>query len=108
MMRGGPLRQIVRIERQSIARDDRGQDVATWGLVATVAADIHPLAGRELERAAQVSAETTWRAILRFSPGLDLTPADRIVYQGRTLEIIALKNVGERNQMLEIDLKEAQ
>lgn len=104
-MRRSP-RQLVTLQRRTVAQDDRGQDVETWSNLARVWMDLHQLAGREREAAMQVSSETTWRGVMRWTPGLTPAPKDRVIYGTHTLEILAVMDEQERHQRLILDLKE--
>lgn len=110
-MRAGPLRNLIAISRPTTIKDDRGQDVIQWSELGQTFAEVHQLAGRELEKAMQVSSEVTYRVTTRCTPGLIIRSSDRIavtLWDGpHTLDLIAIKNVNGQNRMLEIDASEA-
>jgi SPP1 family predicted phage head-tail adaptor len=85
-MRAGELRHVINIERRAMAFDDLGHEQQAWKVIArNVRARVEELAGRELERAKQLVAESTHRVTIRIPQ--DVKTSDRIVYRGRVIEI---------------------
>lgn len=80
-MRAGRLRHAVTIQRKSLTTDEYGGPVESWADVATVAASVEPMGGRELASAQTVNAEITTKITMRYMAGV--TAADRIVFEGR-------------------------
>ncbi len=100
-------RQLVTIDRPVVDQNERGEDVTAWSRVAPVWADLKQLAGREREAAMQVSAETTWRAYIRYAPGLIIEPEYRLMYGSRVFSIVSVTDLNEAHQVIQIDLKES-
>jgi len=96
MIDPGSLRSILVYERPESARDSRGQSIKTWVAVATIQANVNPLAGREGYWAKQVNAEVTHEVTLRYRPWLDPTGRFRFVGTNRVLNIKGVINVEER------------
>lgn len=96
-MESGRLRHRVTIQQRS-GMDALGEPL-NWVDVVTTWATIEPVSGREFEEGKSIEAEVTHKVWLRWRPGLTLTPAMRVVYQGRALEISSVVNVGERNRV---------
>lgn len=94
----GTLRHVVTLEEKSSALDSWSEDAGTWSTVATLRAFVEPLAGREAEAARQIRADLTHRVVVRSIPGRKITPADRLKFEGRTLEIVEARDVAERGR----------
>lgn len=104
-MNAGKLRHRVIIETCSEAPNEMNELVPSWGTLATVWADIRPVAGREAMRAQQIAADANYVIEIRYYPGL--TVKERIKYGARTFEINAIQNPEERNISLLLFCKEA-
>jgi SPP1 family predicted phage head-tail adaptor len=107
-VRTGQLRQRVKLLRARVTRDARGQEATVFDQAAALWADLRPLAGREAVSAAalQTTAQATWRATIRWTPGLVVTTADRVGYAGRTFDILAVLDLNESHHAVQLDLKE--
>ena len=103
-MRAGALRHVVAIEGATLTRGEGGVDAEAWTEEATVAASVEPLAGRELFAAQQAGSRVSHRVRMRYRPGV--TPAKRLVYRGRVLNILSAIDVGERRRELEMLVEE--
>jgi SPP1 family predicted phage head-tail adaptor len=104
-MRIGKLRKRVQLQHLARNQDSFGEAVSSYTPYATVWASVEPLQGRELEHAQQISAEVTHRVTIRYNAAV--TSEHRVVYGNRTLEIEAVINPEERNEMLVLMCKEA-
>lgn len=91
----------VRFERLARADDGFSSDgEATWTPVATVWAAVTPVSDGEKWRAGAVGATVSHRLKVRFSPLLaGLSSSDRAVFDGKTLQIGAAKEVGRREYL---------
>lgn len=96
----GELDQRVRIVQATAARDRIGGLVETWATLATVWAKVEPLSAREAYYRAQVNAGATWRVVMRFRS--DVTPRQRIAWNGRTFEIRGVTDPDNRRRMIEL------
>lgn len=103
-MRTGSLRHYVEIHALTIIEDDLGNQTEEWAKVADVWAAIEPLQGDEKLAAAYIQAETTHKVTIRYLAGI--TPANRLLFDGRTLEIESVRNLEERNRELVLMCKE--
>jgi len=72
--------------------------------MGTLWAQISPLRGNEAASARQINATVTHRIITRYLAGVKAR--DRFIWGDRTFEIISVRNIDERNRMLEIDAEE--
>ena len=95
------LRETVTIQKNVPTRSARGAEVDVWSDVATVRADISPLAGREFFAAQAVNSEITYKAIIRYVDGIE--SGHRLQWRARTLEIVGPPiNKNARNRELHL------
>jgi SPP1 family predicted phage head-tail adaptor len=104
-MRTGSLRHYVEIHALTIIEDDIGNQTEEWAKVAEAWASIEPLKGDEYFAAASTQAQVSHKVTLR-PPGIEITPANRIIFGSRTLEIESVINVREQNRELQLMCKE--
>lgn len=103
-MEAGTLRHRVKLEHYTEVVSEWGDPVKGWSAVAEVWARVEPLSGRELEWAMQVHAEASIRVTLRYRAGVDTTY--RVVFGARTIEVLAVVNPDERNELLQLTCRE--
>lgn len=97
-----PMDRRITIERFTETRDTMNAVVKTWGTLATVWAAKADVSDGERVRAQEVGAEITTRFRIRFdSIVADVNPKDRVIYDGRTYDIAAVKEI-DRRKGLEI------
>lgn len=96
-MRAGRLCHRVELQRASESLVN-GAVQKTWATIATVWAEVAPLAGREFFASQQVQSDISHRITMRYIPGVNLTPADRVKFGTRIFDISAVLNIGERNK----------
>lgn len=104
VMQIGKLRHRITLQKQVNTVNDYGGAVTTWKNVATVWADVRPLSGREYFSAQQVQSEVTTQIWLRYLDGI--MPTMRVKFGKRTLEIVSVLNMQERNVSLQLMCKE--
>ena len=96
-MLAGKLDRRVTLRRAEVKQNDFGEDVETWGDLATVWASRAEVSNRERFAAQQVGAELVARFRLRYSQRIhDLSPLDRIVVDGREHNITGVAEIGRR------------
>ena len=100
----GKLRHRITLLRQVNEVNDYGASTQTWMIVATVWADVRPLSGREYFSAQQVQSEVTTQIWLRYLDGI--MPTMLVKFGKRTLEIVSVLNMQERNVSLQLMCKE--
>lgn len=97
-IRAGLLDRRIRIERRVERVDDSGQVVLDWVKRAEVWARVEPLGGRENFGQDQFVATGDLRFTIRWRS--DVTPLERIVYDGREYDIVTVADVGRREALL--------
>ena len=100
-MEAGKLRERVTIQRPTMPPGPYGQDAApTWADVRTVWAAVRQLRAAEIVRAQQAGSETTLLVNIRYAD--DVTADCRLVWRGRTLDVVGVIEVNARRTELEI------
>jgi len=104
----GRLKTSVVIQQKRAGRDTKGARTAeSWTTLATVWAEVLPLAGREGWNAKQIDAELTHRMVMRYRS--DVTSRNRLKIGTTLLNIVGPpKNVGGANVILELDCVETE
>jgi SPP1 family predicted phage head-tail adaptor len=105
-MRAGELRHRLILQQPTQTRDNFGEMTTTWTDVARVWGAVEPASGRRYFEALQANAEVS--GVVRIRYRSDIDPTWRISHNSRTLEIVAIRNLQERNRELLIYYKEAQ
>jgi SPP1 family predicted phage head-tail adaptor len=96
-MEAGKRDRRISIERASTYQDDTGQEVPRWLPVATVWASWRRASARETLAASEVSAEATdIFEILRSNLTAEVSPRDRVIFDGRTYDISAADPIGRQ------------
>jgi len=95
----GGLKKRVTILKQVRTSDGQGGFTETWQEVGTVWAAIEPISGREYYEAMQLASDVTHRVRMRY---MDLTPHEKIKYDDRVFDIIAVIDVNMEHRELEV------
>lgn len=103
-MMAGKLPHLLTIQEPVNTQNDYGEIIQTWQKFAQVNGGIEPASGREFWRASQSVADATHGVKIRYFPGV--TPAMRILFGSRVLNIISVLNDGEQDAELHILCKE--
>ena len=103
-MEAGKLRHLVTLQRKTGAVDTWGEPTDTWTDLASVWASIQPMAGREAFTGLELQALDMVRIGIRYTSGL--VPTDRVNWNGRLYDILAIHNKDERNRAMELVVKE--
>jgi|SRR5579883_384234 len=101
-IRTGDLRHRVTLQSVSETPDSFGQPQETWSNVGTFWSYVKPLTGRELVQAKQIHALTTHSITLRYQPSTSFKATQRLIYKGRTFNLLQVLNRDERNYLLEV------
>lgn len=100
-MRAGKLRHRITIEQPTAGSADvYGERDDSWSEFAERWASVEPLTGREFFAAQQVQSAVTHKVILRHLEGV--TEQMRIKHDSRYLYVISVRNIAERDRMLEL------
>lgn len=103
-MRAGLLRHRVTIESPPTTQDSHGQVTGAWVPFVSCWASISPLAGRELIAARSVESGVSHVVRIRYRSGI--TSGMRVNFDGRYFNIIAVRNLDERNRETVLDCEE--
>lgn len=103
MVEAGKLDRRIQFQRFTLTDDGFGQVEAFANLGNAIAAGKRDVSDGERMRAGEVSAQITSRFHVRSSAFTrDLTPADRLVFEGKTYNIYGIKELEGRKRLLEI------
>lgn len=99
-MRAGQLRERVTIQRKSVTRDGFGAEVVTWPDLVTVWANVRSTDGTEGVESTvdQVVATISHSVLIRYRAGL--SPAMRVVWRGKALQILSIVENDNRQRQL--------
>lgn len=96
-MLSGKLDRRITIQRATITRDEYNEEVETWADLCQRWAKYEPVSDGEKFRAGERASEIGARFTIRWSnQTADLSPQDQVVFQGRTLAITRVKELGRR------------
>lgn len=107
-MRTGKLRHRIDIQRYTVIENELGDQLEYWDTIAYAWAAIEPISGQEFWEAARIAAEVTHKVTMRL-PGVTIkqvSPADRIAFGSRILEIESILDIEERGRELVLLCKE--
>lgn len=109
-MQAGDLRRRVTLQRASTSASSTGERQTTWSDVARVWAAVEPSSGAEpWGGQQQAQANVTHVVTTRVGGHMTfetVTPKDRFLYNGRVLEIVAVRDLIENGQTLVFDCME--
>ncbi len=100
----GGLRHRVILQRRTEVADAGGEVSLGWTDIAELPAGIMPLAGSERVREMRVQPVHNFLIRLRYRE--DITPADRLLFGQRVLNIRSVRNVNSGNQWTECRCEE--
>lgn len=96
-MEAGKLDRRITLERYTTTYNEFNEPVEAWTTLGRVWASKRDVSDRERVAAAEVSAEISTRFQIRYSSTVaDLSPKDRLTYEGRIYNISAVKEIGRR------------
>lgn len=100
----GRKRHRVTIRKQKITYNAYNEPIITYEDLATVWAEIKPLAGREFWAAQQINAEMTGEIRIRYRS--DIKPTMIVKLGSRTFEILSIYDSMEKRQETIMRVKE--
>lgn len=96
-MNAGALDRRVTFQRATVTKNGFNESVPTWGDLVTVWASKQDIRDSERIRAAQTGAAVSTRFQVRWNAvTATLNTKDRLVCEGRTYGIVAVKELGRR------------
>lgn len=96
-MFAGALDRRITLRRATKAQDELGQEIETWADLATVWASRRRASARETLAASEVSAAITDVFEIRYDGAWsDLSPLDRVGFEGRDYDIVSVDEIGRR------------
>jgi SPP1 family predicted phage head-tail adaptor len=99
-MRAGWLRHRVTIQEKVVTRDAYGEEDFTWADVLTVWGSIEPARGREFLQA--TAEQVTYDTIIRLRYRDDITPENRILWNGQAYDVRSVVSILEKGRELEV------
>ena len=96
MINAGSLRERVTVQQASESRTALGETVLSWATFAERWASVEGVSSRESLTYGQQQISVSHRVRLRYLTGL--TQSMRLVWRGRTLEIVSLLEHGNRSE----------
>lgn len=96
MINAGSLRERVTVQQASESRNALGETVLSWATFAERWASVEGVSSRESLAYGQQQISVSHRVRLRYLAGL--TQSMRIVWRGRTLEIVSLLEHWNRSE----------
>lgn len=100
----GMMRTPVEFQRKTRVQNASGGFVDAWSPIAGAASRAHvkAVSGAERMQAERLNASTKERLVCRYFPGL--SPADRVIIEGRAYQITFVNDVERRKRFYELDL----
>lgn len=106
-MNARDFRYSVIIQSPKGTRNAVGERVTTWTDVATVRAKIEPVTTNQRFVAAQANTEVSHRVTIRYSSDVSgLDGGWRVKFGSRILVVDGVRNLDERNRIMELVCKE--
>ena len=102
-MDAGKLDRLITIQAATTTQNEFGEPIPSWSNLADVWAEYLPGGGSERFTAQQVYAETTARFRIRWRSDVDAM--SRILFDGKTWDILAVDEFDGRRNGLEIKVK---
>lgn len=97
MLDAGKLDRKIDLLRATYATDDANESIATWHVLANRSASATAVSDGEKLRASELGATLSMRFKVRWDTSIaDLDPTDRVLYNGRTYDIVGVKEIGRR------------
>jgi SPP1 family predicted phage head-tail adaptor len=107
-MRAGRLDRRIAIQRLAVSYSASGDPVETWSTLATRWAYAAPVSGDERFSDPQLVAKQQNEFGVRYSADIaDLSPLDRISYEGSVWDILSVSEIGRREGLKVIAVRRA-
>jgi SPP1 family predicted phage head-tail adaptor len=93
-MNPGKMDRQITLQKFTVTQDAYGEPIETWTTLAEVWAQYLPGGGNERFAAQQVFAETEARFLIYWRN--DVTPVNRLQFDGKGYDILAVQEIGRR------------
>lgn len=91
------VRSIVLQRDTGATKDGAGHTVPNWTTLATCAASFKAVSDAEKFSSSQVNSNISARFVIRYSTlYFDLNPKDRLVFDGKSYDILGVKEIVRR------------
>lgn len=104
MLRAGDLNRRITIQEKTATADSTGQMIESWADLGTIWTAVIMSGGKEFYAAQKLRADVTAVFKVRFTRAI--TPVNRIIYDGRTFEILSANDPDGMRRELHISAKE--
>lgn len=102
-MRAGKLDRRISIQSKTFSQSDSGEEVVSWGTIATIWAEKIENRGAERFAAKQLTGSSVVTFRFRWSDTtLPITVEHQIVFAGRVYDITDVREIG-RHEGIEVD-----
>lgn len=100
-MAAGRKDRLITIERATTTRNEFGELIEQWEILASVYAEEIERLVNEQWRAEQLAAETRLQFKAWWTSDLsDLSPVDRLMFEEQTYQILGVQEIGRRRELL--------
>lgn len=107
MTKAGEFRHSIVLQSPTGSRNAVGERSTSWTSVATVRAKIEPLTANQRFIAAQANSEVSHRVTVRYDSSIAAIDGSwRVKFGGRYFVIDGVRNIEERNKIIELLCKE--
>ena len=103
-MPAGKLRYYIEIQQFSSVKNDFGEVTKSWTTFANCWAEVKPIKASEYFTANSENFKVSHRVVIRYIEGIK--PGMRIIHEGRTFEVVGVRDYFERHQYLELMCEE--
>ena len=100
----GQLRERVTLQGYAVSVDATGDAAYSWSDIASLWARVRPAGGGVEMLADRRTAVNGYEVTVRWRDGL--SPAQRIVWRGRFLEIVSIGNLDERHRRVTLGCRD--
>lgn len=101
------LRHLVTVQSRTVSLNSYREDTSSWATYCTAWACIEPLSGREFLSAAALQSDVAVRITVRAEDVEGVTPQHRVLWNGKTYDIVSVVNVFERGRWAQLMCKAA-
>ena len=99
----GKLKNRIQLQELIIVEDGAGGNTRTWKTIQSVWAMLRQTSGSERYQNDRLTAIANFRATIRYRD--DISPVNRIVFQGKAYQIRSVDNVEFENKWLDLTLE---